>query len=155
MRSPDTYIEDMEAAGQTQIVNSDVLPVKILHCKKEDFIQLGFIFDKPDPDDLIFCKATLPAGWSREGSDHAMWSYIIDEKGRKRVSVFYKAAFYDRHSHMSLNRRYGTRHDDAGIAVIDCDKEIHFIQGGSYEDAEAYLNAHYPEWRNYMAYWDD
>jgi hypothetical protein len=35
-------------------------------------------------------------------SDHAMWSYLVDELGRERVSIFYKAAFYDRSAHMSL-----------------------------------------------------
>ena len=46
--------------------------------------------------------ATLPPGWSRQGSDHAMWAHLLDEHGRQRVGIFYKAAFYDRSAHMHL-----------------------------------------------------
>ncbi len=35
-----------------------------------------------------------------------MWSDLLDDKGRKRGSIFYKAAFYDRKAHLSLDRRY-------------------------------------------------
>ena len=38
--------------------------------------------------------ARLPCrrAWKREGSSHAMWSYINDELGRERVAIFYKSA---------------------------------------------------------------
>ena len=36
-----------------------------------------------------------------------MWSDLVDDKGRKRTSIFYKAAFYDRSAHIGVNRRYG------------------------------------------------
>lgn len=86
------YVEDMEAAGQQQLLHSDRLPTEA----HGDFEALGFTFGEPDPDDPLFRPATLPAGWTREGSDHAMGSYLLDERGVRRVSVFYKAAFYDR-----------------------------------------------------------
>ena len=35
-----------------------------------------------------------------------MWSHIVDAEGRKRVAVFYKAAFYDRRADMRLEPRY-------------------------------------------------
>ena len=35
-----------------------------------------------------------------------MWNEIIDAKGHVRGTMFYKAAFYDRSAHMSLNSRY-------------------------------------------------
>ena len=50
----------------------------------------------------MFTEATLPTGWKREPSEHPMWSYIVDERGIRRVSVFYKAAFYDRSAHASI-----------------------------------------------------
>ena len=31
-----------------------------------------------------------------------MWSSVVDELGRERAAVFYKAAFYDRRAHMTL-----------------------------------------------------
>lgn len=96
------YIEGMEADGQRQLVNSDVLP----RCQNADDVrrmeELGFTFGEPTDD--LFRHATLPAGWQREGSGHAMWSYIVDERGLQRVAIFYKAAFYDRDAFMRLVR---------------------------------------------------
>lgn len=101
--SPESFITGQERAGQHQLVNSDRLPAQILHSEQADYEALGFTFGEPDERDPMFRPATLPPGWKREGSDRAMWSYIVDELGRKRVSIFYKAAFYDRSAHMSLN----------------------------------------------------
>lgn len=90
------YIEGMEAAGQRAVVNSDLLP----RCDREEdeaaLVALGFTFGEPIEGDDLFRHATLPAGWKRAGSDHNMWSYIEDERGIRRVAIFYKAAFYDR-----------------------------------------------------------
>ncbi len=97
-----SYIEDQERDGQKQLVNSDRLPTEISHGTQADFEALGFVFGDVDPDDPLFRQVTLPDGWVRRGSDHAMWSYIDDERGRERVAIFYKAAFYDRRASMSL-----------------------------------------------------
>jgi hypothetical protein len=48
------------------------------------------------PNDELFFDAVLPEGWRIEPTEHHMWSDVIDEKGVKRISMFYKAAFYDR-----------------------------------------------------------
>lgn len=98
---PSDFIEEQEAQGQREMVNSDVLPIRINGGTKEDFEALGFVFEDGKIDDL-FRPATLPMGWKREGSDHDMWSYIVDETGAQRVAIFYKAAFYDRDAFMSL-----------------------------------------------------
>lgn len=94
-------IEASERRGQQELVRSEVLPVD---ARGDDarFIALGFTFGAPVEGDEIFRAATLPTGWKREGSDHAMWSHIVDERGFKRVAIFYKAAFYDRSTHMHL-----------------------------------------------------
>lgn len=89
------YITDMESAGQRQLVQSSQLPIQ---GPWDELISLGFV--KGENVDDLFCEATLPAGWSKEGSDHAMWSYLLDERGIRRVGVFYKAAFYDRKADM-------------------------------------------------------
>lgn len=99
---PSGYIEGLEKQGQQQLVHSDRLPVKLNFSKEEDFLAAGFTFGEPDPQDPLFRPATLPQGWKRERTDHSMWSQIVDHKGRKRVSIFYKAAFYDRDAFMSL-----------------------------------------------------
>jgi hypothetical protein len=94
-------IERMEADGQRQLVTSDRLPIQTRGADAA-FRALGFTFGDPDPNDQLFRPATLPAGWKREGSDHSMWSYIVDETGTQRVAIFYKAAFYDRNAFMYL-----------------------------------------------------
>ena len=95
---PSGFIEEQERAGQSQLVNSDRLPVDA--GEDGDYLALGFTFGKPDPSDPLFRPATLPPGWSRRATDHAMGSEIIDQHGRARVSIFYKAAFYDRKASM-------------------------------------------------------
>lgn len=96
-----SYIEQQEAQGQRELVESQDLPVDTKGTD-QDFVNLGFVFGEPHKYDPLFRPATLPEGWRREGSDHSMGSYIVDDRGRKRVSIFYKAAFYDRSAHMYL-----------------------------------------------------
>ena len=105
-------IERMEAQGQRQIVNSTVLPTRINHGSEDELTALGFkLGDKVDGDPL-FRHADLPPGWKRQGSDHSMWSHIVDDLGRKRINIFYKAAFYDRDAFIGVNSVFGY--------VIDC-----------------------------------
>lgn len=104
------YIEGLEAAGQRQLVTSDRLPVEIKHGTDAEFTALGFTFGDPDPADPLFRPASLPEGWTRQDSDHAMWSHIVDANGRRRASIFYKAAFYDRRAFMSLETPLGDVH---------------------------------------------
>lgn len=98
-----SIIETQERAGQAQLVNSDRLPTDSQGGCDADFEAFGFTFGEPDPKDPLFRPAQLPEGWTREGSDHDMWSYVVDQLGRRRVAVFYKAAFYDRRAFMRLN----------------------------------------------------
>lgn len=115
----DGVIEAQEKAGQTQLVNSDRLPTD-LHNSQADFEALGFTFGEPDPHDPLFRPATLPDGWKRTASDHDMWSYVVDELSRRRIAVFYKAAFYDRRAFMRLNTLEGYVFDcqSRGVDVI-------------------------------------
>ncbi|MYV56469.1 hypothetical protein [Streptomyces sp. SID3212] len=94
-------IAGQERAGQAQLVHSDQVPTD-LRSPREEFEALGFVFGEPTPADPLFMSATLPAGWKREASDHDMWSYVVDEHGRRRVRLFYRAAFYDRRASMDL-----------------------------------------------------
>ncbi len=96
-------IEGQERAGQAQLVHSDQLPTDMSADDQAAFEALGFRFGETDGGDRLFRPATLPDGWKKEGADHAMWSYIVDDLGRRRVAIFYKAAFYDRRAFMRLN----------------------------------------------------
>jgi hypothetical protein len=89
----DAYITGMEAAGQAQLVAAtSMMPAD------GDWDALAALgFGAPEPtDDELFVKTTLPTGWSKGATEHDMHSSVLDERGVERVSVFYKAAFYDR-----------------------------------------------------------
>lgn len=97
-------IERQEARGQRTFVASETLPKEMNGCTKEQLESIGIKFHD-DADDL-FVNVTLPEGWKKVPTDHSMWSKLVDDKGRERASIFYKAAFYDRNAHISLSRRY-------------------------------------------------
>lgn len=104
------YIANMEKQGQKQLVNSTAFPIDCNFSDEQDLLDLGFVLG--DKVDDLFREVQLPEGWEKRGSDHAMWSYIYDERGLPRVSIFYKAAFYDRSAHWSLVR-------DPAVKLVD------------------------------------
>lgn len=99
------YVTGMESAGQRQLVESTDLPTQ--GSDDPEFLKLGFTFGEPHAHDPLFRPATLPAGWKKQAKEHAMGSAVVDEHGRERVSVFYKAAFYDRRADMHLVTVFG------------------------------------------------
>jgi hypothetical protein len=74
--------------------------------------------DVVDGDEL-FTEATLPPGWKVERMDHAMGSLIRDEHGRQRISIFYKAAFYDRRANMHAVATPTTAAQDEALHRVD------------------------------------
>ena len=95
----DFAIENQEAQGKHDLLRSQSLPTD----RRGDFEGLGFTFGEVNPQDPIFQQATLPEGWSKDGSSGgSYWSYLVDERGIRRVAIFYKAAFYDRSAHASV-----------------------------------------------------
>lgn len=172
-------IEDQEAAGQVTFVSNATLPKEMLHgCDREKLEQMGIKFGA-DMDDL-FVTAQLPDGWKKKATNHSMWSDLIDEKGRKRAAIFYKAAFYDRRAHISLCKRYVVNGyepcDNEGkpaeygknshmqTVVKDGETIIHVVgirEDDDYKTGEAHskdacdwLTAHFPDWQNPLAYWE-
>lgn len=133
--NPTRYIEEQEKAGQAQLVNSTVLPIDTRH-SDQAFVDLGFTFG--DKVDDLFRDATLPDGWSKKGSDHSMGSYVVDERDIERVSIFYKAAFYDRSANMHLvnvgrnlstKAIYGDEPDEVPWSVLTDDEKADFLTG--------------------------
>lgn len=92
-----------EAQGQRELVNSTQLPSDGPIAEAE---ALGIVFGPVDERDPMFRPATLPEGWEKRATDHSMWTDIVDDKGRKRLGVFYKAAFYDRSAHFGITPNY-------------------------------------------------
>ena len=97
-------IEAQEARGQQDFVASDTLPIKCNSCTREQLEAIGIEFGEPVDD--LFVAVRLPDGWKKIPSDHSMWSNLVDDQGRTRAHIFYKAAFYDRNAHISIVRRF-------------------------------------------------
>src|SRR5690349_16739679 len=85
-----------ESQGQRSFVGSDTLPTEMGAKDRLALEIAGVRFGETVPGDSLFQYVQLPAGWRKEAADHSMWSYLLDDKGRRRASIFYKAAFYDR-----------------------------------------------------------
>ena len=105
-------IENQEAQGQQTLVNSQQMPIK-LNSYDEEFRDKDatYIYKKwgckiGKTVDKLFIEVELPAGWKKVATDHSMWSKLVDNNGRVRASIFYKAAFYDLESFINLETRF-------------------------------------------------
>lgn len=162
-------IEAQEAAGQAMLCASAQIPKEIRGATREQLEALGFKFGA-DVDEL-FVTCTLPLGWKKQATDHSMHSDLLDDKGRQRAGIFYKAAFYDRKADMHMVRRFaissyedGADKDHYRVVVKDGKSVIHVA--GEYPSrdytecdrleklAEAWLIERYPNWQDNFAYWD-
>lgn len=179
-------IEAQEKRGQLEQAERETLPIEGTlkdrmgrSCdSKKTFEALGFKFGKVVEG--IFVEATFPAGWEKRPTDHSMWSDLVDNKGRKRGAIFYKAAFYDRSAHVHLSPRFGVGQDydspTVTVSIRDaCGKIAWEISGlakpdyskdrenasANYDKIEAAraelwkrLKAEYPDCDSPSAYWD-
>lgn len=175
-------IEEQEKRGQRNLEVSETLP----HPDAADRLlleQLGFVFGESVDD--LFVSVKMPEGWSKKAQEGTgYWTDLLDEQGRIRGSIFYKAAFYDRKADMHLNRRYkassyigcdvnGTKIEDEPGKLADY--SLHAIQDwdGSivrtighrprrdYAKADElellaaqWLEENKPDWENPLAYWN-
>ncbi|HUC01359.1 MAG TPA: hypothetical protein VMA75_00440 [Candidatus Paceibacterota bacterium] len=174
-------IELQVSQGQRELVNSTTLPTQMGGCRDYDTKKIleaaGVKFGEVVEDDDLFQYVELPAGWKKVSTDHSMHSNLVDDKGRVRARIFYKAAFYDRRADLQSERRFGAsvdygRREKEGVAVAnvtDCGKVIYSTEPvklpdddrKSYEASDKaqaaafkWLDKHYPDWRNPGAYWD-
>ena len=115
--SPSKAIENQEKRGQQMVVEYRRLPKATNHCsgyhKHDDFEFTKAQYEKMgikiiDEYDDLFWNVQLPEGWEIKATSHTMWNDLIDDKGRKRASFFYKAAFYDRDAFINFDTRYTT-----------------------------------------------
>jgi hypothetical protein len=168
-------IEHQEATGQRDFVQSTTLPTDIHGDGRKVLEAAGVKFGEVVDGDPMFQHVELPKGWKKQPTDHSMWNKLVDDKGRERAAIFYKAAFYDRSAHMSVTFRYSLRFDydrfnKEGIAVsnvMDGQTIVHTtepvaaagkksweVSDASNAAAEAWLKEHFPNWRDAGAYWD-
>lgn len=162
-------IERQEAAGQKALVKSATLPKEINGATREQLTEIGFKFG--DDVDDIFVNCELPPGWGKRATDHSMHTGLLDERGRKRASIFYKAAFYDRRANMSMcpllriDAYWPVTTDGKTMkCVVMRGEEVMFNAGEwtepdydkrrEFESAcSQWLDARYPDWKNPLAYW--
>lgn len=114
-------ITNQEARGQRELAESSSLPSE--GSDHPAWAKMGVIFGEKVEGDPLFRQATLPKGWKVKATDHSMWSKLVDEKGRERGSIGYKAAFYDRWALISPERRYIVRSQyegDDGRRRVEC-----------------------------------
>jgi hypothetical protein len=149
---------------------------------KEQYKRMGIEIISEHDD--LFWNVILPEGWEVKSTDHTMWNELVDNKGRKRANFFYKAAFYDRDAFINFNTRFhievdhiadpesdykvwkdsdyqGTVKDgDVVICSTACvqptgdyfkDDEI---KKPLYEQLEAFMKEHYPNYSDINAYWE-
>lgn len=115
---PSAGILRQEAQGQRELATADVLPSKVDAESRTALEAAGVVFGEAVPGDPLFQYATLPTGWKKQATEHSMWSVLLDAQGRKRATVGYKAAFYDRWAQLDATRRYraGLDYSEAAYA---------------------------------------
>ncbi|SHI12055.1 hypothetical protein [Pollutimonas bauzanensis] len=162
-------IEQQETKGQRALVESTMLPKEIREATREQLAGIGFQFGE-DVDEL-FVRCKLPSGWTKRATEHPMNSELLDDKGRRRAGVFYKAAFYDRRANMTMEPRFSVQVFGDGkdekhrhASVMDGDAIVYDLGEWRKDDyalynklrlsGEAWLAAHYPQWKDPLAYWD-
>lgn len=161
-------MKNSKKAKQAKKQNICKVP-KEMFPSKAAFEALGLTFENIDDD--ILCQATLPTGWKFKQSG-LFYAYLIDEKGRRRVIVYYSNINGNRKGAMYFHRRFyihekfinrtqrtvtiwdETIHNDSIFTAGTCEKEdaseitrLRFL-------AEAFLNKEYPEWREPSKYLD-
>lgn len=177
---PGGAIEREERRGQLGLAAANRLPADMSPDDRKTLEAWGVQFGERLPGvDRIFLACTLPPGWLIAPTDHAMWSRLLDDRGRLRATIFFKAAPYDYHAHMETLRRFKATARGAGggtgglweepIQGVALDGEEAIFtttpQKASVEnytetkdalrkEAETYLDTRYPDWRNPLAYWD-
>lgn len=171
-RHPTAFIEQDEANGARQMSEqTQQLPAE--GSDDPTWAKMGVHFGQPVAGDPIFRSVTLPPGWKIARTEHNMWTELLDEKGRKRASIFYKAAFYDRSAFIRAERRFNvaSTYPDSGPRVMrvvdghhETGKVIHESQPfeeRDYAQAEiarkemaAWLLEKYPDAQNPAAYWE-
>ena len=171
-------VEEQESRGQAELARSQTLPTSIRPREAKAILEsAGIKFIGPVDGDPKFQYADLPEGWKIQPTDHSMWSDLLDHKGRKRASIFYKAAFYDRDAFLNIECRY-----TATVGFADRDNYNTCARFGVVKDggteifrsesfvpesdktweasdsaraaADKWLAEHFPDAKDPAAYWD-
>lgn len=135
-KDPSIAIENEEKRQQQKIIDYKLLPIKtnfhgvpddcrfkgvtddmgynerekivdqnIRQYTKQQYERMGIkIIGINEYDDMLY-NVELPEGWKIEATGH-YWSSVTDDKGRERISFFYKGGLYDRDAFCDFKHRY-------------------------------------------------
>lgn len=173
-------IEAQEQQGQKELLESSQLPIKVNYPRginiDEQYALMGIKVVEKTEEDELFLTVKLPNGWKIERTDHSLWTKLVDNKGRERATIFYKAAFYDRDSFINFRTRYNWQGNydsedtisyfvkDNGTGEILFETEVmsqdvsqpdYFKkQEDLQEQCKEFLKENYTDHENINAYWD-
>lgn len=174
-RPQGSFIEDMEARGQRELVTQTTkLPTK--GSDDPAWAKMGVLFGEVIQKDPIFRDVVLPVGWKLKPTDHSMWNELLDERGRVRGRMFYKAAFYDRSANIRPESRFGLHRENKDTNDYDSPRrdvakdfatgEVLFAtewrvytsekyaeETAAHKQVEQWLDENRPEWKDAAAYW--
>lgn len=127
-------IKLQESLGAGDVRHTDRFPLKRNGVTDAQLRELGFVLGEKIDD--LFQSVQLPPRWTKTGAGD-LWTYVLDEHKRKRFSIFYKAAFYDRDAFANGIARFSVTRDYDNeektkknvIIVNDGDKRIHCVVG--------------------------
>lgn len=171
-------IENQERNGQADAINSSKLPIDGTLDKLATWESLGFVFQDKDEDEL-FVNVIMPTGWHfiKHPEADSRHSLLLDEQGRRRAGMFYKAAFYDTKANIYLTRRFSvdgyasTKPNTVLVNVLDnavtppkvimqseevevpADKQNFEVRMPMMQAMREQLSKQYPDWDNPKAYW--
>jgi len=96
----------------TQTINTVQLPVKIN--AHGDALEAANAMIKSWGLELqgtkLFCTVEAPEGWEVVRTDHHLWTHLLDDLGRRRMTIFYKSAFYDTDAFLNVCPRFRVFH---------------------------------------------
>jgi hypothetical protein len=171
-------IDAQEKRGQKSLAQNEQLPIdgSESEAAKASPISWGKKVDG------LFREATLPSGWKKSPTSHAMWTDLLDSRGCPRASIFWKAAFYDQNAAFYLLCRYRVEAEyQDGKVVAFCvwdqgqgpekvalyretptlpgkkEESLQYYEAIEAETrkAVAWLAESYPAYKDPNAYWDE
>jgi hypothetical protein len=96
-------IEAQEKQGQTDLIKAGMrLPKQFGNYKPADDGYRAHGIEILGEYDDIFYVVKLPPGWKLVATKSSYYTILVDGSGNERAEIFYKAAFYDRHAHISF-----------------------------------------------------
>ena len=158
------------------LVNHAMLPAHVQYGTRKGLEDAGVVFGDIVANNELFVHATLPPGWRVVRSNHPLWHDLIDANGNKRASIFDKRDVFDRRAYLAVATRFAVQQGyelegavdayvtDTGMRIYTTaaypytegdEASVYQAFAAAKAEAEAWLDAHWPDWRDASAYWQD